>query len=204
MMRMPWFRWRAPKSVAEAARISDEVGYDRLTLAAVAQRFGVAVPSLYKHVPGFDSLQREVSLLAICELGAELAEAVERAGDRTLAEMAHAYRGYARSHPGRYAATLRAVDPADAEAEAASGAVLGTVFTVLAEYGLTGTDAIDATRAMRSALHGFVALEAAGGFGLPYDVERSFSRLIEMLDTAFRNWVPDRSMTPSDAVQVAP
>ena len=37
--------------VAEAADIADDVGWDELTLAAVAARFGVAAPSLCEHVP---------------------------------------------------------------------------------------------------------------------------------------------------------
>jgi AcrR family transcriptional regulator len=176
--------------VAEAARVADASGYDRLTLAAVAQRFGVAVPSLYKHVAGLDALRREVAIRGIRELGDALAVAVREGGDEGLTAIAHAYRAYARSHPGRYAATLRAPAPDDSEAGAASRAVLDTVFSVLSGYGLTGADAIDATRALRAALHGFVQLEAVGGFGMPHDVDRSFARLVELLDTALRNWKP--------------
>ena len=47
--------------------------------------------------------------------------------------------------------------------------------------GLVGDDEIDAIRTLRSGLHGFVALEAAGGFGLPLDVDRSFERLVDAL-----------------------
>ncbi len=72
------------------------------------------------------------------------------------------------------------------------GRLLRTVFSVLARYGLSGDDAIDATRALRAALHGFVTLEAVGGFGLPRDVDRSFARLVQILDTAFRDWCPER------------
>jgi hypothetical protein len=59
---------------------------------------------------------------------------------------------------------------------------------VLAAYRLTRDDAIDAARAVRAALHGFVALEAAGGFGLPRDVEWSFERLLDGLDAALVHW----------------
>jgi AcrR family transcriptional regulator len=173
--------------VAEAATVADEIGYERLTLAAVAERFGVAVPSLYKHVAGLGALRRELALLAITDLGERL-DRVARADGADLGALAHAYRDFARSHPGRYAATLRAVDPSDEEATSASDAVLATVLTVLDGYGLSGDDAIDAARTLRSALHGFVALERAGGFGLPRDVDRSFERMVEMLDAAFRSW----------------
>ncbi|HYZ55540.1 MAG TPA: TetR-like C-terminal domain-containing protein [Streptosporangiaceae bacterium] len=102
--------------------------------------------------------------------------------------MAHAYRHYAQAHPGRYAATVRAPDPADRELTARAQALLDTVYSVLAGYGLAGADAVDATRALRAALHGFVTLQAAGGFGMPQDVDRSFTRMIEALDAALRQW----------------
>lgn len=179
--------------VAEAAKVADEGGYDRLTLAAVAHRFGVAVPSLYKHVDGFDALRRGLAVLAIRELGEALAAGADGRRDKAaLRGMAHAYRDYARAHPGRYAATLRAPDPADQEATAVAQSLLDTVFSVLAGYGLAGTDAVDATRALRAALHGFVALEASGGFGMPRDVDRSLDRMVEALDAALRNWKPQR------------
>ena len=175
--------------VAEAARLADEVGLEKLTLALVAQRLGVALPSLYKHIKGLDALHQQIAALATEEITAEFASAaVGRAGTEAVHAVADAYRAYARAHPGRYPATQRVPDPAnDAHVRAAERAV-GTIAAVLAGYGLTGDDAIDATRALRSALHGFVSLETSGGFGLPQDVDRSFHRLVTALDGAFRSW----------------
>ena len=172
--------------VAAAAGLADEVGYDGLTLAALASRLGVAVPSLYKHVDGLDALRRDVAILALGELGDALDGALAGVPGRdpslVLTALADAYRAYATAHPGRYAATQRAAPRGDAEHAAASDAVVVTVFGILAERGLEGDDAIDAARALRAALHGFAALEAGGGFGLPRDVDRSFARLVEWLD----------------------
>lgn len=172
----------------EAARLADSVGFNQLSLAALARRFGVAVPSLYKHVNGLDDLRRRLSVLAVRELGAALAAAGEGASRRRLKAMADAYRDYARSHPGRYQATLRAPDPGDADHHAASDAVLATLLNALAGYGLAGPDAVDATRALRAALHGFISLEAEGAFGLPQDVDRSFARMVEVLEAALHHW----------------
>jgi AcrR family transcriptional regulator len=160
-----------------------------VTLAAIADEFGVAVPSLYKHVAGIDDVQRQQAARAVRELGDALAgAAVGKARGDALRAMAQAYRAYAGEHPGRYAATVRAPDPEDTEHVAASEGVLATVLAVLAGYGLEDDDAIDAARAVRSALHGFVALEAAGGFGLPQDVDRSFARLVDGLDAMLSDW----------------
>jgi len=63
-----------------------------------------------------------------------------------------------------------------------------TCADVLSAYELRGDDAIDAIRAFRSMLHGFVALECGGGFGLPVDIDRSFDRLVRGLVVAFAHW----------------
>jgi AcrR family transcriptional regulator len=185
--------------VAEAARVADEIGFDRLTLAAVAERFGVAVPSLYKHVDGLPELRRAISVLALCELADEVAGALDgRDRAEALSAMADAYRRYARAHPGRYATTLRAPDPADEAVTAAARRVLELVYGVLAGYGLAGDDAVDATRTVRAALHGFVALEAAGGFGMPQDVDRSFARMVDALDASLSRWTTRSAATGTD------
>ena len=175
----------------EASRVADEGGLDRLTLAAVATRLGVALPSLYKHVRGMDALQQGIATGAVRELTAVLTTAaVGRAGRDALAALADAYRDYAHRHPGRYAATLRAPRADDPAHVAAGVAAVDVIYAVLAGYGLSGPAAIDATRVLRSALHGFVSLEAAGGFGIPQDVDRSFARLVDALHQALRAW-PD-------------
>lgn len=175
--------------VAKAAELADEVGLARLTLALVAQRLGVALPSLYKHVKGLDALQQKLSALATDELAAELsAAAVGRAKSDAVHAVADAYRSYARRHPGRYPATQRVPDPADPAHVRAAARAVETIYAVLAGYGLSGDDAVDATRALRSALHGFVSLEVAGGFGIPRDVDRSYAQLVAALDAAFQAW----------------
>lgn len=98
--------------------------------------------------------------------------------------------GLGQAHPGRYAATVRAPDIADDEDIHASNAVLEIVLAGLAGYHSSGEDAIDAVRALRATLHGFISLEQAGGFGLPVDVDRSFDRIICALAQTFTAWPP--------------
>ena len=97
-------------------------------------------------------------------------------------------------HPDRHVAAQRAPLPGDAGDEAASRAAAQVVFDVLAGYGLHDEEAVDATRALRSALHGFVSLEAGGGFGLPVDVDRSFDWLVRDLMTVLSD-CPERDST---------
>src|ERR1700746_2156241 len=92
-----------------AATVADEVGLDRLTLAAVAQRCGVSLPGLYKHISGLDEVKRGIALLG----GRELTSAGARAaaggtGADARRAISAAYRAYALAHPGRYAASVLA------------------------------------------------------------------------------------------------
>lgn len=172
--------------VATAGDVADEVGWDRLTLAEVANRLDVKLPSLYKHIDSLDGLRRDVSVSALRDLSQVLsAAAVGKSESAALQAIAAAYRSYAKAFPGRYAATVRA--PAgDARHVAAADAVVDVVLAVLDGYGIRGAPAIDATRALRAAMHGFVSIELAGGFGLPRDVDRSFRRMVDALDVALR------------------
>src|SRR5260370_42355367 len=100
----------------QAATVADEVGLDRLTLAAVAQRCGVSLPGLYKHVSGLDEVRRGIGLLAVRELtGAAARAAAGVAGAEALQAISAAYRSYARAYPGRYAASVLAPPPRDEE-----------------------------------------------------------------------------------------
>jgi AcrR family transcriptional regulator len=177
----------------EAEALADEVGLAQVTLAEIAARAGVRVPSLYKHVAGLDALRRLIEARAKAELADAMGRAaVGVAGADAVTAVARSYREWAKAHPGRYEATLRAPDADDAASVEASERAVHVVTDMLTSYELTGADAVDAVRAFRSALHGFVALEAAGGFGLPQDVDRSFERLVVALTRSLAEWrTPD-------------
>lgn len=170
--------------VAEAAALADERGIQALSLAPLAERLGVRVPSLYKHVGGLDDLHRRLALAGLRDLAEELGAAtVGRSGRDALLACATAWRAYAKAHPGRYGAIQRAPDSDDTELLAAATRLTELVFAILRGYGLDEEQTVHATRAVRSALHGFVTLEAAGGFGLPQGVDDSYARLVALLDS---------------------
>ncbi|MFC7877867.1 TetR/AcrR family transcriptional regulator [Isoptericola sp. NPDC057391] len=160
-------------------------GLADLTLAKVAASAGVATPSLYKHVGSLAALRREVALVALDELTtASAAATVGRTGPDALRALAHAWRGYALAHPGRYAAVQLAPDPdapEDAEHRASAARVVALAGAVLRGFGLPTDRTVDAVRVVRAGVHGFVALELGGGFRLPEDLDRSFDALVDTL-----------------------
>jgi AcrR family transcriptional regulator len=178
---------------AEAAVVADEGGLEQLTLAAVAQRVGVALPSLYKHVSGLDGLRRDLAIMGMRELASRLSKAaMGRTGHSALAAVSHAYRTFATERPGLYAATMRAPSPEDEEHAAVSQDALDVAIAVMRSYGIDLPDAVHAIRIYRSAMHGFVAQEASGAFGMPESVDESYRLMIEVLDVAFTAWKDNR------------
>ncbi|MDK1328619.1 TetR-like C-terminal domain-containing protein [Arthrobacter sp. zg-Y1143] len=175
--------------VERAAQMLDEPHSEGLNLAAVAESFGVRVPSLYKHVDGVAGLQRGVILLAKRSLTRAITQAaIGRSRDEAIIGIADAYRGWALQHRGQYPLTMLPLAGEDPEEAEVAAAFLEVMNSVLAGYRLTGEDAVDGIRFLRAALHGFVSLETMGSFELPNSLERSFNRLVESITTALDGW----------------
>jgi len=169
--------------------MADEVGLNTLTLAALADRLGVRQPSLYKHIDSMAGLHRDIAVQAKRDLGEVLARAsVGRSGADAITAMSHAYRDWARQHPARYEASNLMPAAGDVEDEAVSLAAIQIISDVLTAYRLEGDDAIDAIRAFRSTLHGFVTYETSGAFAWSVDIDRSFARLVRGFIVALTQW----------------
>lgn len=179
---MPRAGLNASVVAAAAVAVVDEAGTDALTLAAVAERLQVKPPSLYKHVAGLPALRAAVAVASKAELATVLeAAAAGRSGADAVGALASAYREWALAHPGRYPLTVAAEGVGDEEDARQSQRLYDVVAAALRGYGLDGEQEVDAIRALRAVLHGFVGLENAGGFGLPDDVDRSFSRAVDAI-----------------------
>ncbi|MFJ4079318.1 TetR/AcrR family transcriptional regulator [Streptomyces iakyrus] len=186
---MPRAGLTAERVVAAAAGLADEIGFEKVTVSALARHFGVKDASLYSHVRSLQDLRTRVALLAGGEMIDRIAAAVAgRSGKDALAAFAAAYRGYALEHPGRYAAAQIRVDQslvADAPALRRTAEI---TYGMLRAYGLAEPDLTDAVRLLRSTFHGYCALEATGAFGAARDVQASWDRAIDALHVLLLNW----------------
>ena len=172
--------------VGEAAALADEHGLGSVTLANLAQRLNVRVPSLYNHIESADELQHQLALFALQSLGDEIARAaIGKNGAAGLVAIANAYRAFAKQHPGMYLATLRAPRANDEAMLAITGAALDVVSAVMTPFELAGDPLIHAIRGFRSIVHGFVSLEAAGGFGFKQSTDESFQFIVRLFISGF-------------------
>ncbi|MFJ1598680.1 TetR/AcrR family transcriptional regulator [Streptomyces sp. NPDC088261] len=169
------------------AELADEVGFDAVTVSALARRFDVKVASLYSHLKNSQDLSTRIALFALEELADRVSAAVAgRAGRDALAAFADAYRDYAREHPGRYDAARLRLDP---ETAAANAGVRHAQMTraILRGYDLAEPDQTHAVRMLGSVFHGYVSLEMAGGFShTAVDPQESWAWTLDSLDALLR------------------
>lgn len=186
---MPRAGLTVARLAAAAADLADEVGFENVTLSALARHFGVKDASLYSHVRNLQDLRTRVALLVGGEMIDRIAAAVVgRSGKDALAAFAGAYREYALEHPGRYAATQVRVDPALVADTSAMLRTAEVTYGMLRAYGLEEPDLTDAVRLLRATFHGYCALESSGGFGHPRAVQASWDKAIDALHISLEHW----------------
>lgn len=190
----------ADRVTLTGAELADEVGLEHVTMSAVARRLGVKDASLYVHVRGLEDLRGRIALLAADEKTIRIAEATAgRAGKDALVAFADSWRAYAHAHPGRYTATQipTQIDPELAARAAGPRRAVELTYSMLRAYELAEPDLTDAVRLVRSTLHGFVSLEAAGGFAHARPAEASWARCLDALHALLERWPASHEGDPS-------
>jgi AcrR family transcriptional regulator len=173
--------------VDQAVLLVDADGLQDLALNRVAQELGVQASALYNHVEGLDGLREAVSLRSTENLADALRDAaVGRAGAHAVRAVATAYRAFATAHPGQYASTV--IPPAGTEQNPESQTlILDVLARILETYEVTGDAAVHLARVVRSAIHGFVTLEASNAFTRPQDTDDSFDALLDFVVRGLNN-----------------
>jgi AcrR family transcriptional regulator len=172
--------------IAAAIGIVDDDGTAGLTMTRLADELGIRLPSLYAHVRGQLDLRRELWLWAVSDLGDRLGDSVMgRSGEDALFAFAVEFRDYARRHPGRYQLTLDPPVPFDDEAAAVRRRANAPFRAVVRSFGVGDAAAVHVGRALRAAIHGFTALEAANGLG-QRGADESFRQMVALLSRGLR------------------
>jgi len=172
-----------------AIRIANETGLDKLTLGKVAAEVGVKTPSLYEHFEGLPGLRLAIRLRGFQTLGDIIGKAtVGKSRDDAVRTLALEMRRFVHQQPALYESTVLTAVGDSKEVRKAADGVLATLYSVLAGYGITGTESVHAARYLRSLLHGFNSLELAGGFGLNVHLSESYDRLTDILAQDLRQW----------------
>jgi AcrR family transcriptional regulator len=175
--------------VRAAAELADEAGFEKVTVSALARRFGVKDASLYSHVKNLRDMRVRLALLASAEMNEAISAAVVgRSGRDALVAFAGAYRDYALAHPGRYAATQQRIELDEVADTAVFQRAVELTHGMLRAYGLAEPDLTDAGRLLRSTFHGFIHIELSGGFAHARPVAASWARSLDALHRVLEDW----------------
>ncbi len=170
--------------VQAAADLINAEGLEALSLGRLAKELDIRTPSLYNHVDGLPGLMRELSILNARSIADRLSDAaIGQSGSELVRAVMNAMRAYIKESPGLYLSTVQATETqanSDPELEQQEARSVKVGMAVMASFGLEGDEAIHAVRGLRSVVHGFATLEISGGFGMPLDLDESFSRLLDI------------------------
>ncbi|MEJ8305463.1 TetR/AcrR family transcriptional regulator [Saccharibacillus sacchari] len=177
---VPRNRVTLPHILQAAATIVDTDGVDALTMSSLAQKLGIRSPSLYNHSEGLPDIRRRLAVSGLEQLrDALMRSTVGRSRDEAIREMAKSYLNFVRTRPGLYEITILAPTDLDDELQKVSQEIVDLVTQVLKAYQVGSADEIHIARTLRSLLHGFASLEQRGGFGIPIDLDESFTHMVD-------------------------
>lgn len=164
--------------VAAAEAIVDELGWDGLTMAALAAHLGTKAQSLYNHVASLEALRSELQQRTLALLGRTLSRAaMGRTGRDGFLELTRRFRDFVQRHPHRYDGMTRA--PIDWEGFVASSVDANAALSaVVRSYGV-GDDRLLLTQvSVFGALHGVVSLEINRYFGDFVDYDELYDTVV--------------------------
>jgi AcrR family transcriptional regulator len=165
---------------SEAGALANQSGLDGLSMSGLAEALKIRTPSLYSHVAGIADVRRILALHGLAELERGAARStVGKSGPEALRALLTGYRDWACRNPGIYEATVPTPDSSDVEWREAVDRLSETCVAAIQGYGLHGDEAIHALRGMRSVVHGFVSLEAAGAMRGVVERDESFAWLVD-------------------------
>lgn len=166
--------------ILKAREMIEAEGFDQLSLAKLANAFGIKAPSLYRHVASKNDLLREVNLVTTQELVETIKAAImdEATPQKRWLALCHAYRAFARQYPATYQLMMNPpaeeTRPDAAQLEQMVLPLQGIMAEIAGE-----ADAVHALRGAMALVHGFIMLELNTMFRRAFDIDESFQQTVE-------------------------
>ncbi len=169
--------------VDAAAALAEEKGMENLTLRELADALNVKPASLYNHLQGLPELNVRLAECALDRLMGTLQQTVDICPvTDALRALAVAYRSFAHEQPQLYRAMMMLPQFSDPGLVARKKAFMDLFVRLLEPLGLPAEERVHLSRLIRSTLHGFLAMEAAGFFRSPLaTADESYQRATEWL-----------------------
>lgn len=173
-------------SIADVLNVAEKRverdGFENLTLTSVANDLGIRTPSVYSHIESLQDLRNQLALRAFTLVRKTVrASGLGHSREDAVRTVANGIRLFAQKRPGLYACMIGSRASEDEHVKRASHDLGDALRSVLVGYDFDRVASVHATRVLRSAVHGFVTLEASGWFANPVRRDDSFECLVDFV-----------------------
>ena len=161
--------------IETAAKLSNHVGLENLTLKMVADELKIKSPSLYNHISCLDEMKRLLMIYGWKNLETKMIDAaIGVAGYQALRNMCWAFYDYAIHNKGVFNAMLWYNKYDNEEANQATQKLFDVLLKVMRPLNLSDDHINHSIRTLRSFLEGFALLVNNNAFGNPLSIQESF------------------------------
>lgn len=170
------------KIIKIAIGVTEENGFDSVTLKEISKRLDVNPSSLYNHISGLSELKEKVASYAMQQLRDALVRSVMGcSGIEAYKKLGLAYIHFAQEHPYLYETIQWMNIAADVEVDSLFHDVVQLVYDIGAQIGMDELEASHIIRTVRGIAQGFAAIELHNGFAHESSVESSYEYAVETL-----------------------
>lgn len=161
--------------IETAAKLSNHVGLENLTLKMVADELKIKSPSLYNHISSLEEMKRLLMIYGWKNLETKMIDAaIGVAGYQALRNMCWAFYDYAINNKGVFNAMLWYNKYDNEEANQATQKLFDVLSKVMRPLYLSDDHINHSIRTLRSFLEGFALLVNNNAFGNPLSIQESF------------------------------
>ena len=168
--------------IQSAAKLSNKIGLENLSLKIIAEELNIKSPSLYNHITSLDNIKEKLMIYGWKEIENKIIDsAVGVTGYVALKNMCYAFYDYATNNKGVFLAMLWYNKFETEEKNNATTRLFDMVFKVMKSLNISEDNINHIIRTLRSFLEGFALLVNNNAFGNPISIKESFDLSLEII-----------------------
>ena len=162
--------------IREAEKLIEENGISHFSLHVLAQRLHIKTASLYSHISGMDEILEEASMDILHQYhDYQMKTIKEKNGRDALLSLAISERTYAQEHFSFYDLIMNLQLSDNERLKEEASCLIQPIMTILDQYDLNQNQKVNAERAFRASVFGFISQEKHKYFShLSNDTKESF------------------------------
>lgn len=168
--------------IETAAKLSNKVGLENLSLKMIAEELNIKSPSLYNHISSLDNIKERLMIYGWKQIENKMIySSVGVSGYEALKNMCYAFYDYATNNKGIFTAMLWYNKYENEEKKNTTTRLFDMLFKVMNSLNIRDDNINHIIRTLRSFLEGFSLLVNNNAFGNPISIKESFDLSLEII-----------------------